>query len=128
MSHFAELDQNDEVIQVIRITQDVLNTGNWGDPANFIQTSFNTRGGIHYGEDGQPSDDQSKALRKNYAGIGYKYDRDRDAFIPPKTWLSWVLNPDSCLWEAPVPYPIDGKPYRWDEPTLSWVELVAPSV
>lgn len=123
MSTFAIIDGNDFVTQVQRITQDVVDTGAFGDPAIYIQTSYNTRGGVHYGEDGQPSADQSKALRKNYAGIGYKYDRVRDAFIPPQNFSSWTLNEDTCLWEAPAPYPVDGARYRWDEPTLSWVEI-----
>lgn len=123
MSHFAIIDKNDFVTQVQRITQDVIDTGLFGAPASFVKTSFNTRGGVHYGEDGQPSLDQSKALRKNYAGIGFKYDRARDAFIPPQDFPSWTLNEDTCLWEPPTPRPLDGLPYRWDEPTLSWVEI-----
>jgi len=63
----------------------------------------------------------SKAFRKNYAGIGYTYDPDRDAFIPPKPFESWVLDEDTCLWEPPIPYPDDGQMYRWDETTVSWV-------
>ncbi len=124
MSHFAIVDTNDVVKEVQRITQDVIDTGLFGNPTSFIQTSYNTRGGIHYGEDGQPSADQSKALRKNYAGIGFKFDRIRDAFIPPQDFPSWTLNEFSCLWVAPTPYPTDGKTYQWDEPTLSWVEVV----
>jgi hypothetical protein len=94
----------------------------------YKRTSYNTRGGVHYGADGQPSADQSKAFRKNYAGLGYTYDADRDAFIPPKPFASWVLNEDSCLWDAPVAMPADagtGEPpkrYQWDEATTSWVE------
>lgn len=122
MSHFAIMDANDVVLQVQVIEQDVINTGLFGDPASFERTSYNTRGGIHYGADGQPSADQSKAYRKNYAGIGFKLDRVRDAFIPPKDYPSWVLNEFSCLWEAPTPMPTDGKLYFWDEPSLSWVE------
>lgn len=95
---------------------------------NYIyrRTSYNTRGGVHYGSDGQPSADQSKAFRKNYAGIGYTFDAQRDAFIPPKPYASWVLNEQSCLWDAPVPMPADaspGKRYTWDEATTSWVEV-----
>jgi hypothetical protein len=62
-------------------------------------------------------------LRKNYAGIGYTYDAGRDAFIPPKPYASWVLNETTCLWDAPVAYPDDGKRYSWDEATTSWVEI-----
>jgi hypothetical protein len=95
----------------------------------YRRTSYNTRGGVHYGSDGQPSADQFKAFRKNYAGIGYTYDAERDAFIPPKPFASWVLNEDSCLWNAPVAMPEDagtGEPpkrYSWDEATTSWVEV-----
>jgi hypothetical protein len=94
----------------------------------YRRTSYNTRGGVHYGSDGQPSADQTKAFRKNYAGLGYTYDAERDAFIPPKPFASWVLNEDSCLWDAPVAMPADagtGEPpkrYTWDEATTSWVE------
>ena len=75
-----------------------------------LQTSYNTHGGVHY-TNGVPSEDQRKALRKNYAGIGFSYDPDRDAFIPPKPFESWPLNEDTCLWEAPVAYPEDGETY-----------------
>jgi hypothetical protein len=88
----------------------------------YKQTSFNTRGGVHYDPDtGLPSQDQSKALRKNYAGIGYLYDPHRDAFIPPSPFPSWVLDEFSCLWEPPTPLPQDGNNYRWDEVSTSWV-------
>jgi hypothetical protein len=112
MSHFAQIDNNNMVIQVLRITQDVLDTGMFGDPANWIQTSYNTYAGQH--PNGTP-------LRKNYAGIGYTYDPGRDAFIPPKPYTSWVLDEDTCHWSAPVPYPQDGNTYTWDENTQSWV-------
>jgi hypothetical protein len=88
----------------------------------YRRTSYNTRGGVHY-TDGQPSADQTKAFRKNYAGLGYTYDAERDAFIPPKPYNSWVLNEDTCLWDAPVAMPNDGNRYTWDEATLAWVEL-----
>jgi len=85
------------------------------------RTSYNTRGGVHYDpQTGEPSADQSKAFRKNYAGIGYTYDESRDAFIPPKPFDSWTLNEDSCLWEAPVAMPDDGQQYSWNEETTSW--------
>jgi hypothetical protein len=80
--------------------------------------------GVHYQPNSNtPSDDQSKALRKNYAGVGFSYDAQKDAFIPPKPYASWVLNETTCLWEAPTPYPDDGGVYRWDEDTTSWVQL-----
>lgn len=127
MSHFAKLDDNDVVLDVHRITQDVIDTGYFGNPSIFEKTSYNTRGGVHYGADGQPSADQSKAFRKNYAGIGFKFDRVRDAFIPPKPFPSWLLNEFSCLWNPPTPMPTDGKSYRWDEGSLSWVEIIVPT-
>ena len=92
----------------------------------YRRTSYNTRGGVHY-TDGQPSADQSKAFRKNYAGLGYMYDAIRDAFIPPRPYASWVLDEQSCLWNAPVAMPADagtGEPpkrYQWDETTTSWM-------
>ena len=119
MSHFAKV-ENGVVTQVIVIEQDVLNTGHWGDPASWIQTSYNTRGGQH--PEGRP-------LRKNYAGIGYTYDSQRDAFIPPQPFPSWTLSEETCLWNSPVPYPIDvgtednPKRYSWNEATTSWVEV-----
>ena len=114
MSHFAKV-ENGTVTEVIVIEQDVLDTGLWGDPASWVQTSYNTFGGQHkFG--GTP-------LRKNYAGIGYSYDSERDAFIPPKPYASWTLNEDTCLWESPVAMPDDGKMYSWDEDTLSWIEI-----
>jgi hypothetical protein len=95
----------------------------------YKRTSYNTRGGVHYQGDGTPSADQSKAFRKNYAGLGYTYDAGRNAFIPPKPFNSWVLNESTCLWDAPVPMPADagtGEPpkrYTWNETTISWVEV-----
>lgn len=117
MSHFAKV-ENGVVTQVIVIEQDVVNTGAFGDPASWVQTSYNTRGGIHFGQDGNP--DGGVALRKNYAGIGYTYDADRDAFIPPKPYASWVLVEESCNWAAPVPMPADGGIYEWNEATQTW--------
>ena len=81
----------------------------------YKQTSYNTHGGVH-ALGGTP-------LRKNYAGIGYTYDAGRDAFIPPKPYASWLLNETTCLWDAPVAMPNDGKRYSWDEATTSWVEV-----
>jgi hypothetical protein len=113
MSHFAKV-ENGIVTQVIVAEQQFINTGLVGDPRSWIQTSYNTHGGKH--PEGRP-------LRKNYAGIGYSYDAARDAFIPPKPFDSWVLNEETCLWQAPVPMPDDGKLYDWDETTLSWKEV-----
>jgi len=89
-----------------------------------VQTSYNTKGGIHYNpETGEPSEDQTKALRFNYAGIGFTYDEDRDAFIPPKPFKSWVLDEDTCLWGAPVAYPEDGGNYTWNEEIQEWTAV-----
>ena len=123
MAHFAKV-QDGIVTQVIVAEPEFFDTFVDSSPGEWIQTSYNTRGGVHYKPDSnEPSEDQSKALRKNYAGISYTYDRDRDAFILPKPYESWLLNEDTCLWEAPVPYPDDGKFYTWDEDTQSWVEV-----
>ena len=133
MAHFARLDANNIVtfVTVGRQEDDGKEaelTARTGDV--YKQTSYNTRGGVHY-TDGVPSADQTKAFRKNYAGLGYTYDAGRDAFIPPKPYNSWVLNEDTCLWDAPVAMPEDagtGEPpkrYTWDEETTSWVEVNA---
>ena len=111
MSHFAKVIDG-VVVEVLVIEQDVIDTGMFGDPALFVQTSYNTIGGQH---------PENRPLRKNFAGIGYTYDPVLDAFIPPQPYPSWLLNTETCLWEAPVPYPTDGKYYLWDEATLSWV-------
>lgn len=116
MAHFAKV-ENGIVTQVIVAEQDVINTGLFGD--NWIQTSYNTRGGVHYGQDGQP--DGGIALRKNYAGIGYTYDATLDAFIPPQPYPSWTLDNATADWIPPTPMPNDGSPYAWDEATKTWV-------
>jgi hypothetical protein len=112
MSHFAKV-ENGVVTQVIVIEQDTLNTGHWGDPASWIQTSYNTIGGVHT-QGGTP-------LRKNFAGVGYIYDAGRDAFMPPKPFASWVLDEATCNWNAPTPMPTDGAMYMWRESDTSWV-------
>ena len=131
MSHFARLNK-DNIVDYVVVGRDEDNgmedrlTARTGDV--YKQTSYNTRGGVHYQADGTPSADQSKAFRKNFAGLGYTYDAGRDAFIPPKPYPSWVLDEASCLWNAPVAMPADagtGEPpkrYAWDEATTSWVE------
>ena len=125
MAHFAQIDENNIVTRVLVIDQETLNTGHWGDPNTFIQTSYNTRGGVHYGTDGQP--DGGTALRKNYAGVGFVYDSQRDAFYAPQPFPSWTLNEDTCYWEPPTPMPTTmpeaGKYYAWDEGSLSWTEI-----
>ena len=117
MAHFAKLDENNLVVQVIVVhNNELLIDGVESEVkgiefcqtligGNWIQTSYNG------------------TMRKNYAGIGYTYDATRDAFIPPKPFASWLLNETFCNWEAPTPMPTDDKMYRWDEPTLSWVEV-----
>ena len=126
MSHFAKLDANNIVTFVTKGRQEddgreLELCDRTGD--TYRQTSYNTRGGVHYNaETCEVSEDQSKAFRKNYAGIGYTFDEERDAFIPPKPFESWLLDEDTCLWEAPVEYPTDGGMYTWDEATLSWIE------
>ena len=121
MAHYAYLDENSIVTQVIVGKDEGEDGVNWEDYYGAVRTSYNTRGGVHYdSETNKPSIDQSKALRKNYAGAGYLYDPIRDAFIPPQPFASWVLNEDTCLWDAPVPYPQDGNIYTWDENTLNW--------
>ena len=113
MSHFAKVIDG-IVVEVLVIEQDVIDTGLFGEPSLWVQTSYNTFGGQH--PEGRP-------LRKNYAGIGFVYDADRDAFYAPQPFPSWVLGEDTCLWSAPTPYPDDGKIYIWDEATLAWVEV-----
>jgi hypothetical protein len=113
MAHFAKVN-NGIVEQVIVAEPEFFQTFVDTSPGEWIQTSYNTHGGQH--PEGRP-------LRKNYAGIGYTYDRQRDAFIPPKPYASWTLDEDTCLWNAPVPYPNDDKRYNWNEETQSWVEV-----
>ena len=121
MGHYAKV-QNGIVSQVIVAEAEFFDTFVDSSPGQWIQTSYNTRGGIHYQPNSNtPSDDQTKALRKNYAGIGFTYDTAKDAFIPPQPFTSWTLNETTCLWEAPVAYPDDGNMYIWDEDTTSWV-------
>ncbi len=117
MSHFAKV-ENGTVTQVIVAEQEFVDTqeGTW------VQTSYNTHGGVHYSaETGEP--DGGVALRKNYAGIGYTYDEDRDAFIAPQPFPSWTLNETSCIWECPVAYPDDGNMYIWNEDAQQWEQV-----
>jgi hypothetical protein len=120
MAHFARVDKG-IVKEIIVAEQAFFDSYVATEAGEWIQCSYNTRGGVHYQSDRiTPSDDQTKALRKNYAGIGFTYDKDKDAFIPPKPFNSWTLNEDTCLWEAPVAYPDDGQDYTWNEETKSW--------
>ena len=114
MGHFAKV-VDGVVSQVIVAEPEFFDTFVDSSPGEWVQTSYNTHGGVH-ANGGTP-------LRKNYAGIGFTYDKERDAFIPPKPFPSWVLNENTCLWDAPIPYPQDGKVYKWDEATLNWVEV-----
>jgi hypothetical protein len=116
MTHFAKVSDG-VVVQVIVAEPEFFQTFVDTSPGEWIQTSYNTQGGVHR-LGGTP-------LRKNYAGIGYTYDRIRDAFIPPKPFPSWVLDEDSCLWNAPVAAPNDGKRYDWDEAQQQWTEVTA---
>lgn len=132
MAHYAVINSDNVVTQVFVGKDENEGGTNWenyysqGIDGYVLRTSYNTRGGIHYdAETNEPSQDQSKAFRKNYAGIGYSYDVTRNAFIPPKPFESWNLNEDSCLWEAPVPMPEDGKPYAWDEDAQAWTPAPA---
>jgi len=129
MAHFAEIDPKTNIVKrVIVAEQDFINSGAVGDSFNWVQTSYNTRGGVH-ALGGTP-------LRKNYAGKGFTYDKDRDAFIQPKPYPSWTLDEDTCQWDPPVAYPddaknfesaADGKSYKWNEETTSWDEVVPQS-
>ena len=117
MSHWAEIDNNNIVIRVTVGNNEELDESyqwiidNLG--GRWIKTSYNTFAGVH-SKGGTP-------LRKNFAGKGYYYDEEKDAFIPPKPFISWVLNENTCQWESPVPYPVDNNQYTWDEQTTSWI-------
>ena len=118
MGHYAKVEDG-VVTQIIVADQSFIDQ--WHSEETWIKTSYNTRGGIHYkptqhdNDERIPSDDQSKALRKNFAGIGYIYDSVKDAFYPPKPFSSWTLNNTTCLWEPPLSKPTDGQGYTWDE-------------
>ena len=133
MAHFAKLDENNVVVFVTVGRQEddgkeAELTARTGDV--YKQTSYNTRGGVYFDNaTNEPHADQSKAFRKNYAGIGFTYDATRDAFIPPKPYASWKLNETSCLWESPVPYPTTtgDERYVWDEDKKNWVVFTPES-
>lgn len=122
MSHFAEINSDNIVKRVLVIDQKNINTGVLGSSDNWIQTSYNTRGGKHYAPNSN-TPDGGVALRKNYAGVGYTYDATRDAFIAPQPYLSWTLNNNTCQWEPPTVYPDNGKLYNWDEKNTEWKEI-----
>jgi len=120
MAHYAFLNENNIVTEVIVGKNEGEDGVDWEQHYGEFRgqsckrTSYNTHGGQH--PEGRP-------LRKNYAGVGYTYDSQRDAFIPPQPFSSWVLNEETCLWDSPVPYPSDNKNYLWDETTTSWEEV-----
>lgn len=119
MAHFAKV-VDGLVTKVIVAEPEFFDTFIDDTAGKWIQTSYNTRGGVHYDpQTGEPDD--GVPLRMNYAGLGFSYDKEKDAFIPPKPYESWVLDESTCLWEAPVERPTDGAVYYWDEETLSWV-------
>jgi len=121
MAHFAKI-ENGIVTRVIVAEAEFFNTFSDTSPGRWVQTSYNTRGGIHYAPNSDDPDG-GEALRKNYAGVDYIYDKDKDAFYKPKPYPSWVLDEDTCYWDAPTPRPDDGKNYIWNEGTTSWDEV-----
>ena len=106
MAHFAKIDNSNVVTKVIVAEKEFINSGLVGDEFLWVQTSYNS------------------SFRKNYAGVGYTYDKTKDAFIAPKPYPSWVLVEDTCQWEAPVSYPTDGQAYTWDEDTTAWAVII----
>jgi hypothetical protein len=135
MATFAELDINNKVLRVLSVHDNQLLENGieseqkgiqflkslYGENTIWKQTSYNTRGGKHYNPDNTLSLDQTKAFRKNHAGVDKIYDETRNAFISLKPYNSWTLNEETCLWEAPISYPQDGNRYDWNEETLSWI-------
>ena len=122
MFYYAQIDENNLVIQIIVVDNNESNVNKWLSETFgklWVETSFGTIGGIHYGFDGKP--DNSVSFRYNYAGIGYTYDSTADAFYAPQPFPSWTLNTTTYLWEAPIPMPTDGT-YVWDETTTSWIK------
>ena len=121
MAHFAEIDADNLVVRVLVVADAQEERGqefladDLGLGGTWKKTSYNTQAGVHV-NGGTP-------YRKNYAGVGYTFDAERDAFIPPKPYASWILNEGTCNWEAPVAMPTDDKMYRWDEETTNWIEV-----
>lgn len=114
MAHYAKVNEG-IVTEVIVAEEDFFDTFVDSNPGEWIQTSYNTLGGVHTND--------KTPLRKNYAGIGYTYDKEKDAFIPPKTHSSWILDNDTCTWKAPKTQPNDGKVHQWDESITDWKEI-----
>ena len=121
MGHYAKVVDN-IVTKVIVAEADYFDTFVDTSAGKWIQTSYNTYGGKHYNPETREEDDGTP-LRKNFAGVGYTYDAEKDAFIPRKPFQSWVLDEDTCLWEAPIPYPDDGLNYIWNESITNWTEV-----
>lgn len=118
MAHFAQLDDNNVVLQVIVVHNNELLDGGVESEAKGISFCRSLFPGTNWKQTSYNGN-----IRKNYAGIGYTYDTQRDAFIPPKPYSSWILDNESCVWNAPIPYPTDGKRYFWDEATITWLEV-----
>ena len=130
MASFAKIGLNNKVIEVLSVHNNELLDSNGVEQENigidfltkltgwsiWVQTSYNTHGGVH--------NNNKTPLRKNHAGIGYTYDQDRDAFIPPKPYNSWILNETTCLWEAPIAKPEDDNLYSWNETNQTWDIIV----
>jgi len=120
MSHFAKI-VDGKVTQVIVAEPEFFTTFVDSSPGTWIQTSYNTRGGKHYDQEGK--EDGGVALRGNYAGIGYTYDATNDVFYAPQPYASWTISAPDWTWTPPTPMPTDGKPYKWDEAAKAWVEI-----
>jgi hypothetical protein len=118
LAHFAQLENNIVTKVIVVSNQDILDENGQENEQKGIDFCSNLLGGTW------KQTSYNGNIRKNYAGIGYTYDEGRDAFIPPKPFNSWTLNEETAQWEAPTPYPDDGKRYSWDEATTSWVEIV----
>jgi hypothetical protein len=121
MGHYAKV-VDGNVVQVIVAEPEFFNTFVDSSPGAWIQTSYNTRSNVHY----TPSTNEPSGqppLRGNYAGIGFKYDQENDVFYPPSPYPSWTMDTNTWTWTPPTPMPTDGKAYRWDEPTTSWIEI-----
>lgn len=121
MAHFARI-ENGVVVELLVIEQEVVDTGLFGDPSTWVQTSFNTSGGVHYSPTTRQPDG-GVALRANFGMIGMIYDAENDVFYNKAPARSWTISGPDWIWKAPVPAPDDGKLYRWSEKDLSWVEI-----
>ena len=120
MAHYARININTNIVEKVIVVEDDL-VSTFPDSNRWIKTSYNTHAGIHYDPvTGNQSEDQTQALRKNFASVGYTYDQTKDAFIPPQPYNSWTLNETTCNWEAPVACPTDGQVYGWNEADQTW--------